>query len=117
MYQSVNVEVAEVVDVMQRERTTALGGSVIIIDNFSSQHYSAYGRQLQPVASAAFNMPNNAASLRNYLLNRKPALETWSVQSCFRRGSKARIGSCLHLLHAYDYIIFKYFTSKLYAFE
>lgn len=43
MYQNTDVEAAKIVDVMQREINRALGGSVIIIDNyFGSQHYWIY---------------------------------------------------------------------------
>ena len=46
MYQNINVEAAEIVDVMQREKNTVLGGSIIIINNyFGSQHYCIYNLQ------------------------------------------------------------------------
>ena len=47
MYQNIDVETAEIDDVMQREKNRVLGGSVVIIDiYFGSQHYWVYCRQL-----------------------------------------------------------------------
>ena len=67
---NINVEVAESVDVMQREKNGVLGGSLIIIDYyFGSQHYWVYCKQLQPAVSPLCNIPNNVVSLSNYLLN------------------------------------------------
>ena len=40
MHQNINVEAAEIVDIMQREINRVLGGSVVITDNyFGAQHY------------------------------------------------------------------------------
>ena len=40
MYQNVIVEATEIVDVLQREDNRVLGGSMIIVDNYSGpQHY------------------------------------------------------------------------------
>ena len=47
---NINVEAAEIIEVMQRENKRVLSGSIIIIDNyFGSKHYWVYCRQLRAV--------------------------------------------------------------------